>query len=172
MLTLRIALDSSEFSITYCPSPNYDERPDGVVIDTVVLHATVLNSLEEVIAKFADPEARVSAHYTIDRNGQIAAHVPEHQRAWHAGQSQMEDGRVAVNAFSIGIEMVNLNDGIDPYPESQIQALRRLLKGIIARHPIQYLVTHQECAMPPGRKSDPLGFDMAWVWDVLARPLT
>jgi N-acetylmuramoyl-L-alanine amidase len=167
MLTKRIALDSSNFSIKYCPSPNCDERPCDVVIDTIVLHATVLDSLEEVTERFADPEARVSAHYTIDRNGQIASHVPEHQRAWHAGESQMKDGRVAVNAFSIGIELVNLNDGVDPYPEAQIAALRRLMTGIIARHPIRHIVTHCECAMPPGRKSDPVGFDMSWVQDVL-----
>jgi len=145
------------------PSPNCDGRPVGVQIDTIVLHATVLNTLSEVVEKFADPESRVSAHYTIDRDGTIVCHVREDQRAWHAGQSRMKDGRMAVNDFSIGIELVNLNDGVDPFPEEQIQAMRSLLKAIISRHPIRHIVTHYECAHPPGRKSDPAGFQESWI---------
>ena len=145
------------------PSPNHDTRPEGTVIDTVVLHATVLTTLSEVIERFADPESRVSSHYTIDRDGTIASHVAEDGRAWHAGQSKMKDGRVGVNDFSIGIELVNLNDGSDPFPEAQIQAMRALLRGILARHPIRHIVTHYECADPPGRKSDPAGFKPSWI---------
>ena len=145
------------------PSPNCDTRPPGVSIDTVVLHATVLNTLEEVIEKFADPESRVSAHYTIDRDGTIASHVAEDHRAWHAGKSKMKDGRGGVNDFSIGIELVNLNDGTDPFPEEQIRAMRGLLRAILARHPIRHIVTHYECADPPGRKSDPVGFKPSWI---------
>ncbi len=75
----------------------------------------------------------------------------------------MKDGRVGVNDFSIGIELVNLNDGHDPYPETQISALRELLKGITARHKIKYIIPHYECADPPGRKSDPIGFNRSWL---------
>ena len=148
------------------PSPNFDERPAGIRIDTIVLHATVLNSLNDVIAHFADPASKVSAHYTIDRDGLTASHVSPDQRAWHAGQSKMKDGRTHVNDFSVGIELVNLNDGIDPYPSPQIQALRDLLKTLVARYPIQYIVTHAEIADPPGRKSDPAGFDLTWIGKV------
>jgi N-acetylmuramoyl-L-alanine amidase len=150
------------------PSPNFDERPAGIEIDTIVLHATVLNSLDEVIRHFSDSTSKVSAHYTIDRDGTTVSHVlPEH-RAWHAGQSKMKDGRTGVNDFAIGIELVNLNDGIDPYPSPQIQALHDLLTTLVARYPIQYVVTHAECADPPGRKSDPVGFDLNWISDVLS----
>jgi len=149
------------------PSPNCDERPAGVAIDTIVLHATVLNTLEEVIEKFANPHSRVSAHYTIDRDGTLVCHVPERLRAWHAGQSKMKDGREGVNDFSIGIELVNLNDGEDPFTEEQIQALQHLAKAIISRHPIRHIVTHYECADPPGRKSDPAGFQKNWIEGLL-----
>ena len=88
--------------VRMCASPNFDFRPEGVDIDTVVLHATVLNTLDEVIQHFANPDTQVSAHYTIDRDGTIVSHVPEEQRAWHAGQSRMKDGRTRVNDFSIG----------------------------------------------------------------------
>jgi N-acetyl-anhydromuramyl-L-alanine amidase AmpD len=159
--------DSRRIPFPSHPSPNFNERPTDVVIDTVVLHATVLNTLEEVVKKFADPESEVSAHYTIDRDGTVAAHVSEDQRAWHAGQSKMKDGRVGVNDFSIGIELVNLNDGVDPFPDVQIQAMRNLVKGIKSRHPIKYIVTHYECADPPGRKSDPAGFHEGWIEGLL-----
>jgi N-acetylmuramoyl-L-alanine amidase len=146
-----------------CPSPNCDERPEGVVVDTVVLHATVLNTLDEVINHFASPATAVSAHYTIDRDGTVASHVPEDKRAWHAGQSRMKDGRTSVNNFSIGIELINLNDGCDPFPQPQIEAMRELVRTIMTRHPIRHIVTHYECADPPGRKSDPAGFHVSWI---------
>jgi N-acetyl-anhydromuramyl-L-alanine amidase AmpD len=145
------------------PSPNEDARPANIAIDTIVLHATVFNTLDEVIRHFDNPENQVSAHYTIDRDGTVVSHVPEDKRAWHAGKSKMKDGRTAVNDFSIGIELVNLNDGQDPFPPAQIAALRGLLLEIMARHPIKYIVPHYECADPPGRKSDPAGFDLALV---------
>jgi N-acetyl-anhydromuramyl-L-alanine amidase AmpD len=132
-------------------------------VDTIVIHATVLDSLHDVIEHFSNSQSKVSSHYTVDRDGTIVSHVSEDARAWHAGASRMEDGRINVNDFSIGIELVNRNDGIDPFPESQILALRRLLKNIIARHPIRFIIPHYACADPPGRKSDPVGFDNSWI---------
>lgn len=149
------------------PSPNADDRPEGVDVDTVVLHATVFDTLAQVVQHFANANNGVSAHYTIDRDGTVARHVPENRRAWHAGQSRMKDGRTSVNNFSIGIEIVNLNDGKDPFPPAQIAALRELLAVIISRHPIRHIVTHYECAYPTGRKSDPAGFQMSWIDDLL-----
>src|SRR6478672_2789682 len=147
-------------------SPNFDDRPPGTPIDTIVLHATVLDSIADVIDRFADPESRVSAHYSIDRDGTVVLHVPEEKRAWHAGPSRMKDGRERVNDFSIGIELINRNDGQDPYPDPQIEALRSLLLEIIGRQPIAHIVTHAECADPPGRKTDPMGFDFEWIQDI------
>src|SRR5262249_44371090 len=149
------------------PSPNFDERPEGVPVDTIVIHATALAGLDQVIKHFADPASKVSSHYTIDRDGTIVRHVKEDRRAWHAGQSKMKDGRTGVNDFSVGIELVNLNDGLDPFPERQIEALRKLVKSIMTRHSIRDIVAHYQCADPPGRKSDPVGFDPAWFNDLL-----
>jgi N-acetyl-anhydromuramyl-L-alanine amidase AmpD len=148
------------------PSPHSDDRPVNFPVDTVVIHATVLSSLDEVIRHFADPASKVSAHYTVDRDGTVVCHIPEHRRAWHAGKSRMKDGRTAVNDFSIGVELVNLNDGQDPFPPAQIGALRSLLLDIKSRHPIQFVVPHYEIAFPPGRKSDPAGFDFACLDDL------
>jgi len=167
MLGRMAAFDRETIPLPTHPSPNFNARPEGMVVDTVVLHATVLNTLQEVVDKFADPESQVSAHYTIDRDGTVVCHVAEDQRAWHAGQSRMNDGRTGVNDFSVGIELVNLNDGVDPFPKAQIKAMRRLVRSIISRHPIRYIVTHYQCADPPGRKSDPNGFHESWVKGLL-----
>jgi len=138
-----------------------------MAVDTVVVHATVLDSLHEVVQHFSLPENKVSSHYTIDRDGAVVSHVPEEARAWHAGVSRMKDGRTNVNDFSIGIELVNRNDGSDPFPEEQIQAMRDLLEAIIARHPIRHIVPHYACAETPGRRSDPTGFDESWIQGLL-----
>ena len=71
-------------TIQHYESPNYDERPAGTVVDTVVIHATVLNTIREVIEHFSSPQTRVSSHYTIDRDGRVISHVSESKRAWHA----------------------------------------------------------------------------------------
>lgn len=147
--------------IHHHPSPNFNNRPEGAAIDTVIIHATVVNSLADTIDIFGDPESQVSAHYTIDRDGKVAAHVAENFRAWHAGESLMPDGRTGVNDFSIGIELVNLNDGYDPYPDEQIYALNTLLAGIVNRHPIKFILPHHQVAYPPGRKSDPKGLNFS-----------
>src|SRR5262245_3532767 len=126
-LTVMTPSEPSKLQISYYPSANFDERPMGIEVDTVVLHATVLNTLDQVIEHFSNPASKVSCHYTIDRNGTIAAHVLEDKRAWHAGQSRMKDGRTGVNDFSIGIELVNLNDGADPCPHEQNEDIRHPL---------------------------------------------
>ncbi len=152
-------MSESTLTISHHPSPNFNRRPDGVLVDTVIIHATVCNTLKEVIDLFSNIASQVSAHYSIDRNGSIVSHVSEELRAWHAGQSIMPDGRPSVNDFSIGIELVNLNDGFDLYPDQQIEALNNLLARISSRHPIKFILPHYQVAHPPGRKSDPKGLD-------------
>ena len=147
--------------VQWRPSPSFEPRPEGTVIDTVVLHATVIDSLEATCEHFARESSHVSCHYTIGRDGRAVQHVLEANRAFHAGESRMADGREAVDAFSIGIELVNRNDGVEPYPAKQLESLRALLSDISSRHPIRFVVSHAEIAMPPGRKSDPLGLNIA-----------
>ena len=154
-------------NLIHIPSLNCDDRPEGTIVDSVVVHATVLDSMEDVIRHFTDASSKVSAHYTIDRDGTTVCHVSEAKRAWHAGTSRMKDGRTHVNDFSIGIELVNRNDGVDSFPSIQIQSLRALLKSIMTRHHIRYIVPHYECADPPGRKSDPVGYDEEWIRGLL-----
>ncbi len=71
--------------IVECRSPNHDARPAGVPTDILVLHYTGMKTADEALARLTDPAAKVSAHYTIGRDGRVFAHVPEERRAWHAG---------------------------------------------------------------------------------------
>jgi N-acetylmuramoyl-L-alanine amidase len=139
-----------------CPSPNHDARPGGAAVDILVLHYTGMRTAEEALARLCDPQAKVSAHYTIDRAGTVYAHVPEECRAWHAGVSYWA-GERNVNARSIGIELVNPGQefGYVPFTDDQIGALIDLARGILLRHPIpsRRVLGHSDVA--PARKTDP-----------------
>ncbi|MDE2495504.1 MAG: N-acetylmuramoyl-L-alanine amidase [Alphaproteobacteria bacterium] len=138
------------------PSPNHDARPPGAPIDMLVLHYTGMKTAEEALERLCDPAAKVSAHYTVDRDGTVYAHVPEERRAWHAGVSFWA-GESSVNACSLGIELVNPGHefGYVPFTDEQIASLIDLARDILARHPIsaRRVLGHSDVA--PARKTDP-----------------
>ena len=145
----------------WVPSPNWGQRDLGDRIDTVVLHSTGINTLEGTEHAFCDDkDSRISAHYVVDRDGTTVQMVDERCSAWHAGASELE-GRRGVNDFSIGIELVSLNDGQEPYPEAQYEAVVRIIKDLRKRWavPPNHIVSEAAIARPPGRKTDPVGFD-------------
>lgn len=136
------------------PSPNHDER--GRSIDMLVLHYTGMPSTAAALERLCDAQARVSAHYTIDEDGTVYAHVPEDRRAWHSGVSHWA-GTDNVNARSIGIELVNPGHehGYREFPQRQIAVLIKLCHGLLLRHPIaaSQVLGHSDVA--PTRKEDP-----------------
>jgi N-acetylmuramoyl-L-alanine amidase len=148
------------------PSPNYAPRPAGTDIDVLVLHYTEL-PLKESLDVLSDPQRplKVSAHYVLAEDGTLYRLVPEDRAAWHAGRSYWR-GREALNASSIGIEIVNLHGDHHDYPPKQIEALIELCQGIIARHPAimpRNVVGHSDIA--PQRKVDP---GLRFPWQALA----
>lgn len=149
------------FPVTWVGSPNFNYRPNPQDISAIVIHSTAGNTLEGVVAWFHNQQSRVSAHYSIDKDGRIVQHVPDAYRAWHAGVSEWQ-GKQNVNNFSIGIELVNLNDGHDSYPEVQHQALVTLVTYLCRKYQItpSQIVGHQDVARPQGRKTDPRGYDL------------
>lgn len=144
------------------PSPNHAPRPDGAVVDVLVLHYTEL-PLEESLAILRDGsrELRVSAHYVLAEDGTAYRLVAEDRMAWHAGRSWWR-GRAGLNATSIGVEIVNLHGDRHDYPPRQVAALIELCKAILARHPAitpRNVVGHSDIA--PKRKIDP-GLRFPW----------
>lgn len=86
-------------------------------------------------------EGGKSIHYVVGREGDIAQQRPELRTAGHVSFGGI---MTAVNRRSIGIELVNRGDGIEPFPEAQITALEALVADIAARNglPPEALVTH------------------------------
>ncbi len=145
------------------PSPNFGPRRSGVLPDIIVLHYTAMATAEAALKRLCLPEAEVSAHYLIGRDGTTWHLVEEDQRAWHAGAGHW-GGVEDVNSRSIGIELDNTGDC--PFPEPQMAALEGLLPGILGRWqiPPERVIAHSD--MAPLRKIDPgLRFD----WRRLAR---
>ena len=102
------------------PSPNQAPRPAETAVDVLVLHYTEL-PLKESLDILCDGarEHRVSAHYVLGEDGTPYRLVPEERVAWHAGRSHWR-GREALNASSIGVEIVNLHGDRHDYPAAQI----------------------------------------------------
>ena len=146
-------------------SPNFGDRPEGAVIDTIVLHHTASSGLDGVIKWFQMPESQVSAHFTVGKDGTIVQHVSTYKRAWHAGKSIDQYGRENLNDFSVGIEMVNKGDGSEPWTKEQVEAVQHLVASMVRRFPIRQIVSHERIAVPAGRKNDPLGFP----WESMRR---
>jgi N-acetylmuramoyl-L-alanine amidase len=148
-------------TITWVGSPNFNQRPNPNDIWAIVIHSTANSSLEGVINWFNNPQALVSAHYSIGKDGRIVQHVRDANRAWHAGKSEWK-GVPNVNNYAIGIELVNLNDGQDPYPEEQHQANVQLCITMCRKHNIktENIMGHLDIAVPKGRKTDPRGYDL------------
>lgn len=128
-------------------------------IDTVVIHSSYdligseKYSVSGTIKEYE--QYGVSPHYLIDRQGTIYRLVDDVNIAYHAGESQMPDGRTNVNAFSIGVEILNTEQ--DQYTDAQYQSMKNLIVYLKERYPIKYVVGHNDIA--PGRKTDPWNFD-------------
>lgn len=151
-------VDPGPWKLAWIQSPNCDRRPDLALVDTIVVHATVNSTLESTTRWFYTTDSKVSAHFTIGKDGSVVQHVSTFDRAWHAGVSEDAQGRTGLNAYSIGIELVNLNDGRDPYPQVQLDVLKAVIRVMARRFPIRTIVSHEFIARPFGRKSDPRNF--------------
>lgn len=140
-------------------SPNHDERPAGVAIDTIIVHDTETPGVTKattIANHFLNPRSQVSAHYIIGKAGEILQCVPDTRRAWHAGPSKYA-GREKVNDFSIGIELVNAQTGRDPFTDAQYQSLIALTSDLVTRHgiPLERITGHRHVTNYPSIKRDP-----------------
>lgn len=130
------------------PSPHFEARRANYVI----LHHTSSDTLARALSVLTSPFSGVSSHYLIGRDGRVLQLVDERLRAWHAGASYW-GGQTDMNSASIGIELDN--NGEEPFPAVQIEALLVLLADIQTRHrvPQANFLGHADIA--PARKRDP-----------------
>ena len=132
------------------PSPNHDPRRPTII----VLHATEQDSAAHSLhtLRTRNQGGPVSAHYLVADDGTLYQLVADAQRAWHAGGGSwgtIDD----LNSASIGIELDN--DGDEPFPPAQLDALLRLLDDLCTRLriPRHAVIAHADLA--PTRKTDP-----------------
>jgi N-acetylmuramoyl-L-alanine amidase len=151
-------VDPGYMKVVWIQSPNCGPRPKDAPIDTIIVHSTVIPTLKTTTEAFQRVASQVSAHFSIGKDGSIVQNVSTWERAWHAGVSKDQNGRENVNHYSIGIELVNLNDGKDLYPQAQLDALKAIIKVMTRRYTIKQILSHEYIAQPYGRKNDPAAF--------------
>lgn len=154
----------------HCPSPNFNQRPEGASISLLVIHnislpprqfggGYVQQFFQNMLDVGADPyfssiaELQVSAHLFIERDGKVVQFVAFDARAWHAGMSSFE-GVADCNNYSIGIELEGADD--IAYTDAQYNALEKVSRQLLLTYPkltLERIVGHEHIA--PGRKTDP-----------------
>ena len=166
-----------------CPSPHWGLRPPHTPVDLVVLHSISLPPgefgtphVQQLFCNTLDWDAhpyfagirdlQVSAHFYIQRGGELWQFVSCDARAWHAGASSFQ-GRSNCNDFSIGIELEGVEG--EQFEPAQYETLQALLPTLAQQYPIQSLCGHEHIA--PGRKNDPgAGFDWCLLQQSLGLP--
>ena len=133
-------------------SPNFGSRPEGMKIDTIIIHYTEVKDDMTAINCYCDEKSEISPHYLINKAGKIFSIVPDYLRAWHAGPSCWR-GREKVNDFSIGIELDN--NGKEEFDKPLMQSLIKLCHELIQIHPIDQFNIIGHSDIIPSRKFDP-----------------
>lgn len=99
----------------------------------------------------------VGVHYLVSAElpqARIFRMCPDSLAAFHAGKSAW--GKFdSLNQSSLGIEIVNYDGNIHPYPKPQVEAVLALAQHLVTTHQIspENVVAHSDIAV--GRKIDP-----------------
>ena len=153
---------------SYCQEQYYGPRSKsrrGQPVDMIVMHTTESSSFQSTASTFMQQtNPPVTAHYVVDRNGQIYRFCPEDTAANHAGKGswRLATGEEVknINQRSIGIEF-QCGPGEKITPEQAAAGLW-LTKDIMARNPHirpENVIGHSDVA--PSRKADP-GMSFPW----------
>lgn len=116
----------------------------------IVMHDTESGTDDAMAIARSWGSGHVAAHFVVGKDGLVVQCVPISQIAHHAGNAdcgsneafgiwaerdaevgRTGEGDYAMNAWSVGIEMVHEHDD-GPYPEAQLEALDRLVAAIDA----------------------------------------
>ncbi len=140
-------------------------------IAAVVIHATAGHASTHAVDGMHPPaQKKVSFHWLIpDENeaqhgSTVWACVRERDAAWHvrdtARHSDVNGGERNVNHWSLGIEVVNLQRGPDPFSDWQVAVTATIVRYCWAKYPnLRHVVSHAK--MDPTRRNDP-GENFPW----------
>lgn len=152
---------------------NWHTSRDGLAIAAIVAHGTGgydNDAGRRYLQRGGElpdgSDRKVSIHCYISKNGTIYRMVPDAYGANHAGAASAvlkTGGKIyragKINQVTLGFELANIQDGIDPYPEPQLNAMGwqvaewRRLYGPLP------LYRHAE--IDPTRRSDPVRLSVA-----------
>jgi len=155
---LPTGVDSVPAAPYWVGTTNFNLRKPNFVI----IHHTAQNSCPQTLKTFTTASTQVSAHYVICKDGTVNHMLNDYLRAWQAGVSKW--GNITdVNSISIGIELDN--NGMEPFPDAQINSLLHLLAKLKTTYsiPTSNFIGHADIA--PTRKNDP---NASFPWKELA----
>lgn len=122
------------------------DAPD-ITPKMIVLHWTVIPTLEEVFEAFDKPtlpntrpdivnagSLNVSSQFMVDRDGTIYSLMPETHMARHV---------IGLNHCAIGVENVGGTEAL-PLTRAQLKANIWLVEYLYEKYPIEYLIGHYE----------------------------
>jgi N-acetyl-anhydromuramyl-L-alanine amidase AmpD len=125
------------------------------------------------------PGSGVSIHKLIRPEGVYSLVAPR-DTAWHCGTCAFPDGTpfVDANARTLGVEIEHLGDA--PYSRADYTALAHTTAGWCFSYgiPLERVLLHRDIAVwPPdhpragqfGRRTDPVGLDVAWALRLTAQ---
>lgn len=100
------------------PADSQHQAGPGLKQKLIVLHSTVGTDSRKWLS--TDPASNVSVHRLIAKSGTVYKLVPDENIAQHVGFSR-EGNDLNLNDLALGIELENLNNGVDPYPDIQLR---------------------------------------------------
>jgi hypothetical protein len=156
-------------------SYNWSTPRNGQKILAIIAHGTVGADSRAYLSRGGDlpdgSDRRVSIHVLIQKPGNpIYRYVPDARGANHAGFGKLPAPwqHIPVNKATLGFELENLQDGKDPYPDTQLLAMGWQInewRRLYGRLPIY---RHED--IDPNRRDDTVNLSVAEIerWCVSA----
>lgn len=137
-------------------------------VRVMVIHATAGATGDGAVSVME--EGRASFHWIVPGKDEPAhgrhvwATCPETLAAWHVRKScahpEICGGATHLNRSSLGVEIVNRQDGADPFTFEQIDAAAEIVRYAWAKYPnLAHIVSHAR--LDPARRTDP-GATFPW----------
>ncbi len=131
-------------------------------VRVIVIHATAGATTDGAVSVME--EGRASFHWVVPgkdekaRGGHVWVTCPERLAAWHVRKScshpHICNGANNLNRASLGVEIVNRQNGKDVFSFAQIEAAAQIVRYAWAKYPkLTHVVSHAR--LDPLRRTDP-----------------
>jgi hypothetical protein len=154
---------------------NWSSSRSGHAIVAIIAHGTAGTDSRAYLSRGGDlpdgSDRKVSIHALIQKPGDpIYRYVPDDIGANHAGYGTMPPPWTGINPnkCTLGFELENLQNGSDPYPDTQLLAMGWLINQWRAKWGALPILRHAD--IDPARRSDTVGLSIAQIeqWAVKA----